>query len=203
MNTTVTQLPDSHSANPGGPHKSHGRRGRLAALIASIGAALAVSLAGAGAASADTVPGYGTGSASITCGFGVYIQAQMSPDNRYWSDRFYVRNVKTGVGNWYSWHQNNPATWTPGISPPRPAPTSSTCSMRSGTAAHGSTPTASGSPSISRHGRDAAAVLVLLRVNRPLLHPKGWPGCRAAPGWARASVIDEGLPSRPPCRLEP
>ena len=108
MNTTATQLPASPSGNPDRPRKSHSRRGRLAMLVASTGAALAVSLAGAGAASADTVPGYGTGSASITCGFGVYIQTQMSPDNRSWSDRFYVRNGKTGVGNGYSWHQNNP-----------------------------------------------------------------------------------------------
>jgi hypothetical protein len=114
MNTTATQLPASPGGNPDRRRKSPNRRRRLASLIASIGAALAVSLVGAGAASADTVPGYGTGSASITCGFGVYIQTQMSPDNRYWSDRFYVRNVKTGAGNWYSWHQNNPGyldTW--------------------------------------------------------------------------------------------
>jgi hypothetical protein len=53
MNTTATQLPASPSGNPGRPRKSHSRGGRLALLIASTGAALAVSLAGAGAASAD------------------------------------------------------------------------------------------------------------------------------------------------------
>jgi hypothetical protein len=108
MNTTATQLPASPSGNPDRPRKSHSRRGRLAALIASTGAALAVSLAGAGAASADTVPGYGSGSASITCGFGVYMQIQMTPDNRYWEDDFYVQNVKTGRGSWGSWYVSNP-----------------------------------------------------------------------------------------------
>jgi hypothetical protein len=108
MNTTATQLPASPSENADRPRKSHGRRRRLALLIASTGAALAVSLAGVGAASADTVPGYGTGSTNITCGFGVYMQIQMTPDNRYWEDHFYVQNVSTGVGSWSAWYVSSP-----------------------------------------------------------------------------------------------
>lgn len=53
MNTSAAQLPASTSGNADRPRKSQSRWGRLALLIASTGATLAVSLAGAGAASAD------------------------------------------------------------------------------------------------------------------------------------------------------